>query len=115
MDTPITKDDVIIEESLSGFIDPSWHRGAITYIERFKSVYLNKRQELLELMVSEWNKERDDYSAQNQILPCAALTISDIDQKFKTLIVSKLEKMQDLAIRQLMNDLPMVLEKFPLN
>lgn len=115
MDTPITIDDVIIEDSLSGYIDPSWHKGAITYIERFKSVYLQQRQGLIELMVDAWNKERDDYSAQNQILPCVALSISDIDQKYKSMIVCKLEKMQDLAIRQLMHDLPMVLEKFPLN
>jgi len=31
MDTPITIDDIIIEESITGYIDPSWHKGAITY------------------------------------------------------------------------------------
>jgi hypothetical protein len=31
MDTPITIDDVIIEESITGAIDPSWNNGAIKY------------------------------------------------------------------------------------
>jgi hypothetical protein len=31
MDTPISADDVVIEESISGFIDPSWQKGALMY------------------------------------------------------------------------------------
>ena len=67
------------------------------------------------MIVAEWNLERDNYVAQNQILPFTTLSINDIDHKYKSMIVMKLDELQDQAIRQLMNDLPRVLGKFPLN
>ena len=67
------------------------------------------------MIVAEWNLERDNYVAQNQILPFTTLSINDIDHKYKFMIVMKLDELQDQAIRQLMNDLPRVLGKFPMN
>ena len=61
MDTPITYDDVIIEESLDAFVDPSWKKEALIYIERFKAVYLGQRQQLIAVCVDEWNRERDRF------------------------------------------------------
>jgi hypothetical protein len=68
--------------------------------------------EMVEAIVTFWNKEREQYLAQNQILPFATLSVPDIDLKYKSILVLKLEKIQELAIRQLMNDLPRVLEVY---
>ena len=62
--------------------------------------------------IASWYCNASNIKAHNHILPFTTFSTKDIDHKYKSMIVFKLDELQEQAIAQLMHDLPRVLKVY---